>query len=86
MKSIGADAVVRVEEARLSGDQIVVMRSVPKWKNVVLRGEDIQSGQVIVERGRIIGPPDIALLISAGRSNVRVFRRPRVGILSVGMT
>jgi molybdopterin molybdotransferase len=80
----GADAVVRVEEARLSGDQIVVMRSIPKWKNVALRGEDIHSGQVIVERGRIIRPPDIALLISAGRSNVRVFRRPRVGILSVG--
>jgi molybdenum cofactor synthesis domain-containing protein len=80
----GADAVVKVEESRLSGSNVAVSFHLPKWKNVALQGEDVHVGDLLVGRAQILNAADIALLIAAGRTDVEVFRRPRVGILSTG--
>ena len=34
--------------------------------------------------GRLLGPAEMGLLAALGRSQVRVLRRPRVGVLSTG--
>ncbi len=80
----GADAVVKVEEARPQGDQVLISSEVPKWKNIALRGEDVSVGSKIVRRGRMINAADIALLVAAGMESVEVTRRPKVGIISTG--
>ena len=80
----GADAVVKVEESRLSGANVVVSFHIQKWKNVALQGEDVHAGDVIVTCGQILNAPNIALLIAADRTDIEVVRRPRVGILSTG--
>ncbi len=81
---VGADAVVKVEETRLSGNEVLVSVAIPKWKNVVLRGEDIRTGAAVVRRGQTVNAADIALLVGSGKDNLAVFRSPRVGILSTG--
>ncbi len=80
----GADSVLRVEEARLTGGTVVVSRGVERGKNVSARGEDVGAGQAIVARGEAISPARMALLMSAGIAKVRAYRTPRVGVLSVG--
>ena len=80
----GADAVVKVEESRLSGSDVTVSFHIPRWKNVALQGEDVHAGDLVVKRGQILSSADIALLIGAERTEVEVFKRPRVGILSTG--
>ena len=80
----GADAVVKVEECRRSEKNIADSFHIPRWKNVALQGEDVHTGDTVVERGHILNAADVALLIAAGRADVGVFRRPRVGILSTG--
>ncbi len=80
----GADVVVKVEEARLSGEDVLVSLSVPRWKNIVPCGEDVRKGATLVRRGQIVSAPDIALLVAMGRRELRVFRKPRVGIVSTG--
>lgn len=80
----GADAVVKIEEARSLGDRISVSTIVPRWKNVICIGEDVRTGTVVVERGQIVNAADVALLIAVGRYSLSVFRTPRIGIVSTG--
>src|SRR5262249_59985498 len=47
-------------------------------------GEDVRAGDVVVQPGGTIGAAEVGLLATLGYSQVRVFRRPRVAILSTG--
>ena len=47
-------------------------------------GEDVRAGDTVLSSGRRIRPADIALLAAIGRAEIRVHRRPRVGILATG--
>jgi molybdopterin molybdotransferase len=84
----GADAVVRFEEmdeSRLDYDgRVVVSRHIPTGENVRAVGEDLLAGVTAVQAGETIGVLQIGLLAALGRSELRVHRRPVVGILSTG--
>ncbi len=80
----GSDAVVPFEEAIREGNTVHVLRPVQKYKNVSRAGEDIKSGDLIIRKGYIIRPWHVAALIEAGFTEVKVFRKPRVGIINVG--
>ncbi|HEY4393189.1 MAG TPA: gephyrin-like molybdotransferase Glp [Polyangia bacterium] len=88
-----ADAVVMVEHTAPlggSGDgsgggaRIEVSRAVPAGANVVQPGEDLTRGEAILGAGRRLRPADLALLATFGETEVSVFRRPRVAVLSTG--
>jgi molybdopterin molybdotransferase len=80
----GADAVVRVEDTAET-DGGVEIRVAPKpGANVREAGEDLRSGETVLEPGRLLRPADIGVLASLGLSMLRVARRPRVAILSTG--
>jgi len=80
----GADAVVRSEEVKLDGSTVKILRPIAKWKNVFGQGEDYKKGDLLIKERRILSSADVAILISLGKRNVRVFRVPKVGILSIG--
>jgi molybdopterin molybdotransferase len=80
----GADAVVRVEDTTET-DGGVEIRVAPKpGANVREAGEDLRSGETVLEPGRLLRPADVGVLASLGLSMLRVARRPRVAILSTG--
>lgn len=81
----GADTVVRVEETRFVDKQSVMIGvALPKGKNVSLRGEDIRRGQPVARKGVALGPGPLSLLVYFGFRRILVYRKPRVGVLSVG--
>jgi molybdopterin molybdotransferase len=80
----GADAVIPQEEITEDGGTILVPRPVSSGQFVRPRGEDMRAGQTVLERGRVLGPPEIGLLATLGRAQVSVVKRPLVGILSTG--
>lgn len=82
----GADCVVPFEEAHADDKEsrIYVMRSLPAGSFVYPRGRDIMKGQEVMKRGRILRPQDIGLLQLLHVNKVKVFKRPRVAILSTG--
>jgi molybdopterin molybdotransferase len=47
-------------------------------------GEDVAAGERVLEAGTRLGPAQIGMLASLGRSVVAVHRRPRVALLSGG--
>jgi molybdopterin molybdotransferase len=80
----GADAVVPVEAT--DGGVVRVQVTVPSvvGQHVREEGDDIHAGDVVLRRGTLLGPGQIALLAAAGLSRIRVVPRPRVVILSTG--
>jgi len=80
----GADAVVRIEDCEEEGERLLVRTPVPHGANIRATGEDVEPGQVVLARGTVVGPADVGVLASVGRSNVLVHQRPRVAILSTG--
>ena len=80
----GADAVVRAEHAKRLGDTVEIYTPVPPGSSVDKAGRDVRAGDVVLRRGRLLRVPDVALLLALGIQAVRVFKRPRVGVLSVG--
>jgi molybdopterin molybdotransferase len=80
----GADSVIPQEDVSVDGGAIVVSGPVRAGDFVRPRGEDIRAGEAVLEHGRLLGPAEMGLLAALGRSQVRVRRRPRVGVLSTG--
>lgn len=80
----GADAIVRVEYTETRGDRVAVFRTDGKGSHIRAAGEDIRKGQLILERGKLLGAPDIGLMASIGKATVTVRRRPVVAIIATG--
>ena len=82
----GADAVQMLEHARLSedGERVAILKAPEPWENVVRRGREAPAGKVVLEPGRVIGPAEIAVLATFGRTRVSVWRRPGVAVLATG--
>lgn len=81
----GADACVMVEYCEPFGaGQMAVYDSVAKGKNMVMTGDDIRKGQIVLRRGRKVRPEDMGALSSIGKTEVLVYRPWKVTILSTG--
>jgi molybdopterin molybdotransferase len=80
----GADTIVMQEDTTRQGD-IVSISQPPKLGAFVRhRGEYARSGDMLLTPGCILNPPEIALLAATGCTQVVVYPRPRVAILSTG--
>ncbi len=81
----GADAVVMVEETdKDAGGTVRVFTPVYPRQNVGRRGADIQQGQTVVRAGDVLNPARIGALAALGLTEVDIYARPRVAILSTG--
>ncbi len=80
----GADSVIPQEDVKADGDRVVIARPVKPGDFVRPAGEDVRTGDRVLEPGRVVGPPEIGMLATLGYPWVQVFRRPRVAILSTG--
>lgn len=81
----GADAVVMLEDAQMvSNDMIEVLKSVAPRENVIVRGEDIEKGERVLEKGGRLRSQDVGALAGLGIVEIEVCKRPVVSIISTG--
>jgi molybdopterin molybdotransferase len=81
----GADAVVMIEHTDEVGDGTVeIHRGVSPWQNVLRIGDDIREDAPVAPARRRLRAHDLGALTGLGITQVVVFRRPRVGLLSSG--
>ncbi|MFB3108430.1 MAG: gephyrin-like molybdotransferase Glp [Candidatus Binatia bacterium] len=80
----GADTIVRVEYTESVHGKVRISKVDGCGSHVRGAGEDVQSGRTILQKGKRLGPADIGLMASVGKSKVRVYRRPSVGLISTG--
>jgi molybdopterin molybdotransferase len=79
-----ADAVVMVEFTDTREDQIKIYDAVTPGENIATMGSDIEKGNILLKSGTLITPNKIGVLSAIGISQVTVFTRPRVAIISTG--
>lgn len=85
MVPAGADAVVMLENTRLSGTRkLEVLQPVKPGKDVSPMGEDVAAGQVVIPARTRIRAGEIGGLMALGRTRVEVLCKPTIGILSSG--
>jgi molybdopterin molybdotransferase len=80
----GADAILRVEDARLDGDRVTPAQPLTPGTNVRFRGEDVRRGAVLAPAGTALGVHHVTALASAGVGEVSVHARPVVHVLATG--
>ncbi|MFP4588398.1 MAG: molybdopterin molybdotransferase MoeA [Candidatus Bipolaricaulota bacterium] len=80
----GTDAVLKVESARETEQQVEALNPVSPKQNVGAVGEDVQKGEVILKKDRKLDPPALSLLRSLGIEKVSVWKKPKITVIPTG--
>ena len=80
----GADAVVMVEHTQPAGAGIRLFRAAAPGAAISFAGTDVGAGETILYRRTVLTSRETGVLAAIGRSEVPVFRRPRVAVISTG--
>src|SRR6266850_5378792 len=80
----GADAVIMIEHAALEGNTVSLQRPVAPGENVVPQGAEARQNDSILRKGTRLTPAALAVAASAGKSELKVFARPKIALLSTG--
>jgi molybdopterin molybdotransferase len=80
----GADSVIRQEDTKKNGKTVIIYTSAKKGQNIRFAGEDVQKGDLIINRGSSLRPADIGMLAALGKAFISVYQKPRVAIMSTG--
>ncbi len=79
------DAVVMIEDVIENKDgSITLIKSVRPFQNIRPIGEDIVEGDMILPKNHKIRPVDISALLSGGITNIKVIKKPLIGIIPTG--
>ncbi len=80
----GADMVFMVEDSSVLTSGKVRFTGSSAKDNISPRGEDIRLGEIILKKGTLLRPQDLALLAMAGRTSVKAGKQPVVAVISSG--
>ncbi|WP_349262848.1 gephyrin-like molybdotransferase Glp [Allocoleopsis sp.] len=80
----GADTVVMQERTRREGTRVFILEAPKAQAFVRYRASFYQAGTPLLQAGITLNAAEIAVLAAAGCTNLPVYRRPRIAILSTG--
>jgi molybdopterin molybdotransferase len=80
-----ADAMVMIEfvEDFGAGDYGFI-KAVAPGANMIFKGEDLRPGDKILEKGKKLTAADIGTLAAMGVTEIEVYKRPRIAVISTG--
>lgn len=81
----GADTVQMVEKTEAaSSTSVRILESCQVGQNIAPRGQDMETGEVVLHAGTTIRPIEIGMLATLGQASVAVFKRPTVMVYATG--
>ncbi|MGL4997388.1 MAG: molybdopterin molybdotransferase MoeA [Cetobacterium sp.] len=82
----GANCVIKQEEVDFDEETkvLTIYRELKAFENFCFSGEDLKAGELVVKSGEIITYNHIGVFASLGINSVQVFKKPKIGILSLG--
>ncbi|MDD4924612.1 MAG: molybdopterin molybdotransferase MoeA [Dehalococcoidales bacterium] len=80
----GADAVVMTENTGIENGRLCIYKPVNYGDNIEAEGQDIKKGRVLLKQGTALNPSRTGLIASQGISNVKVYEKPKIAIISNG--
>ena len=80
----GADCVLKQEETERHGDLVKIFKEMKSYENISFMGEDIKIGETLIKKGKRLDYADLGIMASSGISEVLVYKKPKVSIISTG--
>ncbi|MCF6466091.1 molybdopterin molybdotransferase MoeA [Clostridium sp. Cult2] len=81
----GADGMVMVEYTeKLDEENLMVYKPISFNENIILKGDDIEIGEIALKKGRKITPEVVGVLAALGLSKVNVYKKPKFYVISTG--
>jgi molybdopterin molybdotransferase len=81
----GADAVVPIEDVEILTDRSIRLGNSPEpGQHIRPQGEEVQPGERVLSKGRLLKPADLGLLASLGFFEVPVIPKPRISVITTG--
>ncbi|ELC8412231.1 TPA: molybdopterin molybdotransferase MoeA [Clostridium perfringens] len=81
---VGADCVLKQEETERHGDLVKIFKEMKANENISFMGEDIKIGETLIKKGKRLDYADLGIIASSGISEVLVYKKPKVSIISTG--
>lgn len=81
---VGADCVLKQEETERHGDLVKIFKEMKENQNISFMGEDIKIGETLIKKGKRLDYADLGIMASSGISQVTVYKKPKVSIISTG--
>jgi len=79
------DVVIRIEDITISeGMAKVNIHQVERFQNIHLCGSDKPAGTVLLKKGVLLGPVELSVAASVGKSTLKVLQYPKTVIVSTG--
>jgi len=82
----GADAVVMIERTRMMPDGRVQIEDKPPrpGQNILNQGREMRRGEMVLQAGAVLRPQEFGIFASVGKTEIAVFHRPRLAVLTTG--
>jgi len=80
----GCDTVAPIEDVEQTPDGIRLMYDLKPGSHIRKRAEDVRINDLLTAAGAILRPQEIGLLVSLGKTSVKVYRKARIAILATG--
>ena len=80
----GADTVIIVEHVEKLDSNHIQFRQTKTSRNICYLGEDVKKGDLVMSKGELLTSRHIPVLASVGKTEVRIYKKPKVGILVTG--
>lgn len=84
----GADVIILQEDVDAASEEngitITIKNGNPAGKHIRRKGLDMEPNAVILDAGHLLSARAISLCLSAGYTELEVYKQPRIGIISTG--
>jgi len=80
----GADSVVKVEVTEKEKNLVKIYDPVHPGENVSPKGEDIEKGEIVLKKDVFLTSARIGALAAMGKEKVKVYEKPKIGIIPTG--
>lgn len=80
----GADAVTKYEETEFTADTVTISAAFSSGENIVPRGEDVTTGDLLAAEGTVIDPALLGVLAAQHIAEPQVYRTPTVAVITTG--
>ena len=80
----GADTVVMVEKTMENDEMVQFKSSAVQGEHIIRKAEYARCGEVLLEKGVLLGPLQLGVCAAVGHAEVQVYRRPGIAIICTG--
>jgi molybdopterin molybdotransferase len=80
----GIDTVVMHENCERVGNQLIIKDHVTKNQNIRPIGENLKKNEIVIKKGKIINAADIGQLAASGSSEIEIYSKVKVSVISTG--